>query len=377
MNRTTTFQRRGIVEGFFGPLWSMPHRKRLFAFGAARGMNTYLYAPKDDPYHRQRWRLPYPANQWREITSLIRAAQRLDIDFVYGFHPGAGLCFSDDEPVRILLRKAQRFYDAGVRTFALLFDDIPSQLTHRRDRRVYRSSLAHAEGSWLAKVHEHQPSSWRNVEWWICPSYYSPDPLLARVFGAFEGDFLEKLAASLPPQAACMWTGPAVVPRQISLDHVCDIQNRIARRLILWDNYPVNDLSMADELHIGPLTGRDPRLPQSVYGYLNNPLLQQGLSFVPLATCFDYSRAPQTYRAEASWRAIVQERFGAKHSAHWQTLRSFCAQNQAAKQNQRKLPIKPRSKLQSTLEYFRRHRRAAWGRELKPWVDRMARAVLS
>src|SRR5213594_1100946 len=34
------FQRRGIVEGFFGPLWSMAHRRRLFEFGAARGMNT-------------------------------------------------------------------------------------------------------------------------------------------------------------------------------------------------------------------------------------------------------------------------------------------------------------------------------------------------
>lgn len=32
----------------------MAHRAAMFAFGAARGMNTYLYAPKDDPYHRER-----------------------------------------------------------------------------------------------------------------------------------------------------------------------------------------------------------------------------------------------------------------------------------------------------------------------------------
>jgi len=43
MNPAKTVQRRGIVEGFFGPLWSMAHRRRLFEFGAARGMNTYLY----------------------------------------------------------------------------------------------------------------------------------------------------------------------------------------------------------------------------------------------------------------------------------------------------------------------------------------------
>jgi hypothetical protein len=27
----------------------MKHRKAIFAFGASRSMNTYLYAPKDDP----------------------------------------------------------------------------------------------------------------------------------------------------------------------------------------------------------------------------------------------------------------------------------------------------------------------------------------
>src|SRR5262247_2945033 len=76
-----TFARRGIVEGFFGPLWSMTHRRSLFEFGAARGMNTYLYAPKDDPYHRKLWTEPYPPNQWRALLQLIRRAQAQQIDF--------------------------------------------------------------------------------------------------------------------------------------------------------------------------------------------------------------------------------------------------------------------------------------------------------
>jgi hypothetical protein len=45
MQQHKTFRRRGIVEGFFGPFWSMAQRNKLFEFGAARGMNTYLYAP--------------------------------------------------------------------------------------------------------------------------------------------------------------------------------------------------------------------------------------------------------------------------------------------------------------------------------------------
>src|SRR5262245_1438571 len=267
----------------------MAHRRRLFAFGAAHGMNTYLYAPKDDPYHRKLWRRPYPPKQWRQLAGLIRTAQHHEIDFVYGFHPGEGLCFSDDAPIHILLKKARRFYDCGVRTFTVLFDDIPSRLTHARDRRAYSNSLASAQGTWLAKIIAAQPASWSDTEWWICPSYYSEDKLLERVFGRFEADFLETLAEYLPAQVSCFWTGPRIVPKEITVAHMRRIATRAKRPLILWDNYPVNDLSMAKELHIGPLEGRGPRLPEIAYGYLNNPLLQEELSFLPLATCFDYA----------------------------------------------------------------------------------------
>jgi hyaluronoglucosaminidase len=377
MNPAKTFQRRGIVEGFFGPLWSMAHRKRLFEFGAARGMNTYLYAPKDDPYHRKLWRRPYPAAQWRELLRLIRAAQRTQIDFVYGFHPGEGLYFGDDRAVRILLRKAQRFYDAGVRTFAVLFDDIPSRLSDARDRRAFKNSLARAEGTWMAQIIAAQPASWSAVEWWICPSYYSEDKLLERVFGKFEPNFLETLARYLPADVPCFWTGPSVVSKTIALSHVQRIVKKIERPLLLWDNYPVNDLSMSDELHLAPLTGRDPRLPECVYGYLNNPLLQEELSFLPLATCFDYARAPAKYRAEPAWTKMVRQRFGAQALSHWRALRSYAEASIAAKKRKHRLRMTPaeKGKLQSALAYLRAHKRKKWAAELAPWTKQIEALV--
>ncbi len=377
MNPTKTFPRRGIVEGFFGPLWSMAHRRRLFEFGAARGMNTYLYAPKDDPYHRKLWRRPYPDTQWRELLRLIRAARKYQIDFVYGFHPGEGLYFGDDRAVRILVRKAQRFYDAGVRSFAVLFDDITSKLSDPRDRRAFNNSLARAEGTWLAKIIAAQPASWRDVEWWICPSYYSEDGLLERVFGKFEAHFLETLAQYLPPNIPCFWTGPAVVSQTISLAHVERIAKRINRPLLLWDNYPVNDLSMADELHIAPLTGRDPRLPESVYGYLSNPLLQEELSFVPLATCFDYARAPANYRAEVSWKRVVSQRYGAAALPHWRALGSYAEASIAAKKAKQplRLTASEKRRLQTALAYVDRHRAQRWAKELVPWRPAIAQLL--
>ena len=369
MKPAKTFQRRGIVEGFFGPLWSMAHRRRLFAFGSARGMNTYLYAPKDDPFHRKLWRLPYPTSQWRELLGLIRAAQNSRIDFVYGFHPGEGLSFGDDRSVAVLLRKALRFYEAGVRSFAVLFDDIPSRLSDARDRRAFKNSLARAEGSWLAKIIAMQPAGWRDVEWWICPSYYSEDKLLERVFGRFEDDFLETLAEYLPVEVACFWTGPRVVPKKITAAHIRRIARRIKHPLLLWDNYPVNDLSMAEELHIGPLQGRDSGLQEIVYGYLNNPLLQEELSLLPLATCFDYAAAPRSYTSERSWTRAVKEQFGAEALPHWRAILAFAESRRTAKALSRasRLSRPKRVRLAAALAYIDTQRRKKWAIELAPW----------
>ncbi len=369
MLKQTTFRRRGIVEGFFGPLWSTKHRAALFEFGAKRGMNTYLYAPKDDPYHRVRWREPYPARQWKDLLGLISLAQRSGIDFVYGFHPGQGLLFSEDEPVSRLLRKAERFYSAGVRTFAVLFDDIPSHLEHPRDQKRFDHSLAAAEGVWLEKILWRQPASWRDVEWWICPSYYTEDPYLAKTFGTFKPSFLETLARYLPASVACFWTGPSVVSKKISLAHVNEVAQRIRHRLILWDNYPVNDLSMSKEMHLSPLTGRDPRLPEGVYGYLNNPLLQEDLSFIPLATCFDYAANPRDYDPERSWRRIIRERFGRESLRQWQAIREFCDRinRQKGKPEALKWSGEQRARLKRAYDYLRDNRKKKWADEFRPW----------
>jgi hypothetical protein len=201
--------------------------------------------------------------------------------------------------------------------------------------------------------------------------------LLARVFGAFEPKFLESLASTLPAQVACFWTGPSVVSKTITLAHVRGIANRLRHPLILWDNYPVNDLSMSDELHIGPLRGRDPRLPQAVYGYLNNPLLQEELGFAPLATCFDYARAPRSYRPEVSWSRNISQLFGANTLAHWRAIRNCCERSQRAKTSQK--PIRFKSiecaRLEAASRYLADHRKEKWGTEIKVWRNVIRQAL--
>jgi len=171
-----------------------------------------------------------------------------------------------------------------------------------------------------------------------------------------------------------MWTGPRIVSASITLSHVEGIAKRLERRLILWDNYPVNDLSMSAEMHLGPLTGRDARLPQAVYGYLNNPLLQESLSFLPLATCFDYAASPARYDPEKSWRSAVRERFGGSALAHWRAIRKFCEAD-ARRHPPSGFSRRETSALRSALGYARKHRRNGWAHELKPWMDRLQKTL--
>src|SRR5699024_7329301 len=43
---------RGYIEGFYGYPWTHEERMSLMEDTAKYKMNTYIYAPKDDPYHR-------------------------------------------------------------------------------------------------------------------------------------------------------------------------------------------------------------------------------------------------------------------------------------------------------------------------------------
>ena len=67
---------RGVIEGFYGPPYTFDQRRDLFRFLAEADLNTYVYAPKLDPYHRDRWREPYPPSSSSTSASWRRSAGR-------------------------------------------------------------------------------------------------------------------------------------------------------------------------------------------------------------------------------------------------------------------------------------------------------------
>ncbi len=81
-------RRRGVVEGFYGTPWS--HRARLsqLEFYGKNKMNTYIYGPKDDPYHSApNWRLPYPEKEAAQLQELVIAYHSVILNAVKDLLP--------------------------------------------------------------------------------------------------------------------------------------------------------------------------------------------------------------------------------------------------------------------------------------------------
>ena len=50
---------RGFIEGYYGNPWSTTDRIKLMEWGGYYKLNSYFYAPKDDPKHNSKWRELY------------------------------------------------------------------------------------------------------------------------------------------------------------------------------------------------------------------------------------------------------------------------------------------------------------------------------
>ena len=115
---------RAVVEGFYGTPWTHQDRLDQFKFYGENKLNMYIYAPKDDPYHRDQWRDPYPQEEMARMQELINTANENKVDFVFAISPGKDIDINSEADYQALVDKCESLYDMGVRSFAILWDDI-------------------------------------------------------------------------------------------------------------------------------------------------------------------------------------------------------------------------------------------------------------
>src|SRR5437762_10097316 len=125
----------GVVEGFYGRPWSDAQRRQLFSWMKSWGMNTYLYAPKDDLKHRLFWRERYSEREADVFRDLIRECRSKGLRLIYAIAPGLNMSYSSRKDMARLRRKADHLVDLGCRDFGLAFDDIEPVLSRDDSKR--------------------------------------------------------------------------------------------------------------------------------------------------------------------------------------------------------------------------------------------------
>ncbi len=86
---------------------------------AAWGLNTYLYAPKDDLKHRALWRESYSNSEAEALKALLQAAKIHHIRFIYALSPGLDIHYSQDADLDVLKTRFQQMIGLGCQNFAL------------------------------------------------------------------------------------------------------------------------------------------------------------------------------------------------------------------------------------------------------------------
>jgi len=289
----------GVIEGFYGPPWTHAERLDLIAFCGRKGLNTWVHAPKDDPYHRERWREPYPDEELARLGELAAAAERHGVELAYALAPGLDICYSRESELEALLAKWEQVRSVGILRFQLLWDDIEHTLHCAEDEQRYggedRPSGA-AQADLSNRVARELDQSGPLV---VCPTGYA---------GTGDSAYRRVLGPRLDPDVIVYWTGPEVVSLAIAREELDAAVRRFGdHELLLWDNYPVNDFDR-ERLYLGPLRGRDPRLADGrLHGIVANGMLQAVPSKLAFATVADWARDPAAYDPCASFERALRE----------------------------------------------------------------------
>ncbi|MEX2476335.1 beta-N-acetylglucosaminidase domain-containing protein [Marinobacter sp.] len=287
----------GIIEGFYGPLWSWEDRKQLVTTLEPHGYQFYLYAPKADAFLRRRWAEPHPQETGAKMADFARFCRKHGVRFGVGLSPFEVFNHFDDEARSALAAKLAFLDEIGVQELAILFDDMRSDTP---DLAARQADIVH----WVRDRTTVQQLS-------VCPSYYSDDPVLDRVFGERPRDYLTTLGELLDPAVRVFWTGEEVCSREVTPGHLKRIGRALGRKPVLWDNYPVNDGDrMSRHLHLRGFTGRPANNAAWLSGHAINPALQPILSAIPAITLADSYRLGPEYQYGQAFRHASREVLG-------------------------------------------------------------------
>ena len=281
---------RGFIEGYYGIPWSNEDRMSLMRFGGDFKMTSYIFAPKDDPYHSAKWREPYPADKLEEIKEMTEVGNASKCRFVWTIHPfmNGGITEATyDADIQKIKDKFNQLYNVGVRQFGVLGDDA-GNLPRKVVIRVMND---------LQKWADEKGDVYDLV---FCPQGYNH---------SWQGNYseLNELDEGFPEDVRIFWTGEAVCQpiEQKTLDHFRRYnlpEGKTGRRApLFWLNWPVNDIN-----HGRMLMGKGVQLHtdinvNDIYGAVTNPMQESEASKVAIFAVADYAWNVKGFEVDKSW----------------------------------------------------------------------------
>lgn len=294
------FLKRGYIEGFYGNTWENSKRISVMKLMAAYGMNTFFYAPKDDIYHREKWRELYPEKELSELKTLFETARKNHLDFHWAVGPGLTYKYTSDSDFEQLIAKMMSLYDIGIRNFGLLLDDIPWEFQYEEDAAAF-DGIVDAHIDLVNKTYAALKKVDPKISLTVCPTQYS---------GSESGYYISKFGSRIPVDVDLFWTGAEICSRVQTVKEADELLRSTKHRPLYWDNYPVNDCEMFQELHLGALIGREAELYKHCEGLISNVMEYAECSKIPLMTVADFLWNPKAYNPDESLKNAHKEMLG-------------------------------------------------------------------
>lgn len=296
----------GVIEGFYGRSYCWQQRQQLIQFLSEHGYHAYCYAPKSQRQLRMGWKQPFSSDDFNQLQSLAKLSKDRGVEFGLGFSPWGLQKSYDANDQQALQKKIDELNRIDADWLCILFDDMPGD----------NEELAEKQLHVMHEVLRYSTAK----RFTFCPTYYSYDPVLEKLFGTRPESYWRQLGQELPKNVDVFWTGNNVVSTAYSEHDFADIAEQLQRKPMLWDNYPVNDgRIISNFLHLDLFPNRPSSLKSVVSGHVVNPMNQFSLSLPVLSALpakYSDSMSPENYwkhvcvslGGESLWRLLERDK---------------------------------------------------------------------
>ena len=143
----------GVVEGYYGKSSNFDDRKKIIESLNRYDLNSYLYAPKEDPFLRSHIDIEY-TKEW-----LTAFRDFVDFSKDHSVNVGVGLAPVKTADTADLKEKIKVFEEQGIGSFSILFDDIEEGFCFEKQLEIFNDVK----------------TSFAEISFDFCPTVYSTE----------------------------------------------------------------------------------------------------------------------------------------------------------------------------------------------------------